>query len=136
MVDPLSTVTADLESRHLDDAGTICSVAPKTIPDDTWVFCPMPLARVREEHAHAQEYLTGVQNPDVPHLHVEIHGRISSTIDSEPFSEAEMMFLDGVALNAEQSRKGRVWIADVPHAKPTARFQSSERAPANVRCTK
>jgi hypothetical protein len=198
MIDLLNTVTADLQSRHLDDAATICGVAPKTIPDDTWVFCLMAVTRARGERAHAQEYLAGVQNPDVAHLHVEIavahggvggygaavstapralvlgltppeplsnacqrccrwrqllqsagtqvllkpnkgigleagelttleqarHDDINSKIDSEPFSEAEMMFLGRVALNAEQSRKGRVWIGDVRTPNRPRTFQN------------
>jgi hypothetical protein len=68
MIDLLDSVTADLGSGHLDDAETLCSV----IPDDPWALRLAALACAREERAHALEYLTRVQNPDLAHLHVEI----------------------------------------------------------------
>ena len=68
MIDLLDSVTADLESGHLDDAETVCSVALKIVPDVPWAA----LACARQERAHAPEYLTRVQNPDLAHLHVEI----------------------------------------------------------------
>jgi hypothetical protein len=72
MIDLLDTVTADLESGHLDDAEAIWGVALKTIRDVTRALCLMAQACAREERAHALEYLTRVQNPDLAHLHVEI----------------------------------------------------------------
>jgi hypothetical protein len=72
MIDLLDSVAADLESGHLDDAETVCSVALKTIPDDTWALRLMAFACAREERAQALEYLTRVQNHDLAHLHVEI----------------------------------------------------------------
>jgi len=72
MIDLLDSVTADLESGHLDDAETVCCVALKTLPDDTWALPLTALACAREARAHALVYLTRVQNPDLAHLHVEI----------------------------------------------------------------
>lgn len=73
MIDLLDTVTAHLESGHLDDADTIGGVAPQTIvADDICALCLMVRARVCEARAYALEYLTRVQNPDLAHLHVEI----------------------------------------------------------------
>jgi hypothetical protein len=142
MIDLLDSVTADLESAHLDDAEAVCSVALKTMADDTRSSRLMVLACAREARARALEYLARVQNPDLAHLHVEIavahrgvgpHGadtdieagaltagnhawcdRIHSEIDCEPFSEAEMMLLDrdDSALDADQSRKGRFSTPD------------------------
>ena len=191
MIDLLDSVTADLESGHLDDPETVCSVALKTIPDDAWALRLMTLACAREERAHALEYLTRAQNPDLAHLHVEFavahrgvgpHGaavsttpralvlrlnpseplsnacqrcfpwrqllqsagtqvrlkpnrdidieaaasttleharcdRIHSEIDCDPFSDAEMMFLDHHclarnALDADQSRGDRFSTPD------------------------
>jgi hypothetical protein len=71
MIDLLDSVTADLESGHLD-AETVCSVALKTIPDDPRALRLVSLACAPEERAHALEYLIRVQNPDLAHLHVEI----------------------------------------------------------------
>ena len=106
MIDLLDSVTADLESGHLDDPETVCSVALKTIPDDAWALRLMTLACAREERAHALEYLTRAQNPDLAHLHVEFavahrgvgpHGAAVSTTPralvlrlnpSEPLSNA------------------------------------------------
>jgi hypothetical protein len=207
MIDLLDTVTAHLESGHLDDTDTIGGVALQTIPDDICALCLMVRARVCEARAYAPEYLTRVHNPDHAHLHVEIavahrgvgadraavsttprplvlrinpseplsnacqrcvswrqllqsagtparlkpnrdvrvgvgaevlttleqawRDRINREIDSERFSEAEMMFLgdDCHTLNAldpEQSRRGTFWIGDVRTPIVTDRkFQKS-----------
>ena len=71
MIDTLETAAADLESRHLDDAATICGAALKTIPDDCPALCQVARPNTRQEHGRAPDYLPRVQPPQLPHLHVE-----------------------------------------------------------------